>query len=141
LNYSFGLEWKKNLGELQDGIGTGTDWLAPVVGMSWLLNQTNSLTFTLKYAYSYFEDDDAPPVRSTIPRILWISQMPRYQAWFKVEDELAFDHENDETLNTVALQVGKMFSAGFGVYLDALFQTGGDKVYDWGAGIGARMVF
>jgi hypothetical protein len=36
------------------------------------------------------------------------------------------------------LQLGKMYSPSFGVYLDGLIGIGGDRPYVWGVGVGTR---
>ena len=39
---------------------------------------------------------------------------------------------------TAEVQLGKMFSPSFGVYVDGLFGIGPARPYDWGVGVGVR---
>ena len=48
------------------------------------------------------------------------------RTWLRLADEIVIDHKaGNATSNTFEVQVGKMLSSRFGVYMDALYRTGG----------------
>jgi hypothetical protein len=139
----WGAEAIFSLGDPEDGIGSGTDQIAPLVGAGWNLSEKDFLITLVQYFHSYNEDDAAPQkIRSTGPRLIWIHSIPQYQAWLKIDDKFSIDHENDNsTSNILEIQVGKMLTPAIGVYVEYLNNTGGTEVYDHGVGIGMRMVY
>lgn len=62
--------------------------------------------------------------------------------WIRLDDKFVIDHKADNaTSNTFEVQLGKMLSPNLGVYVDALYQTGGFDQYDWGVGLGVRFMY
>lgn len=62
--------------------------------------------------------------------------------WLQLDDKFVIDHKADNaTSNTFEVQLGKMLKPRFGVYVDALHQTGGFQQYDWGVGFGLRLMY
>lgn len=139
----WGVEAIIDLGDPDEGIGGGTDQVAPLIGVGWKLSKKDFLITLVQYFHSYDEDDAAPQkVRMTGPRLIWIHKMPQYKAWLKVDDKFAIDHENGgDSSNILEIQLGKMLTPKFGIYVDYLNNTGGTKFYDDGFGIGFRMMY
>ena len=50
----------------------------------------------------------------------------------------AFAAADNAVPATGEVQLGRMFSPSFGVYVDGLFGIGADKPYEWGVGVGVR---
>lgn len=142
--YTFGVEWLKNLGDFEDGTGEGADIVAPLAGIGWIPSERTSLVTLLRYLYSYDEDDNAPQVRQTEPRVIFLRKIQRVDGWFKADYRMLIDHDDDNDFSsTLELQLGKMLTPGFGLYYEYLL---GDAVlksdaYDWAVGLGARFVF
>ena len=43
--------------------------------------------------------------------------------------------------NEVEVQLGRMFTPQFGLYLEGLAGIGNDRGYNWGAGLGIRFIY
>lgn len=62
--------------------------------------------------------------------------------WLRLDDKFVIDHKMDNaTSNMFEVQLGKMLTPKFGVYVDTLYQTGGVQQYDWGIGLSLRMMY
>jgi len=102
------------------------------------------LVTLVQYFHSYDTDDNAPKVRRTGPRIIYIRKLPQIGGWFKVDFKGQIDHENDDDFTqTLEIQLGKMISPRMGFYADLFL---GDDVldtnaYDIGGGVGVRFMY
>ena len=86
----------------------------------------------------HFVELNGPDVNITAFRLIGIQSLPN-QYWGKLDAKVPIDWENDKTIPaTFELQLGKMFSSSFGLYVDGLFGVGTDRPYDWGVGVGLR---
>ena len=142
---ALGVEWLKDLGDFEEGTGTGADQIAPLAGIGWSLNDKNFVVTLVQYFHSYDTDNAFDgDVRQTAPRLIWIRSLPSMGGWFKVDLKMSIDHEDDENFDqTLELQLGRMVSPKWGVYGEILV---GDDVFDSdayniGVGVGARMMF
>jgi hypothetical protein len=141
---ALGVEWIKDLGDFDDGTSSGSDQIAPLIGIGWIPTETVFLVTLVQYFHSYNTEDNAPDVRATGPRIIYIRKLPQIGGWFKVDFKAQIDHENDdEFTETLELQLGKMFGPRVGVYGEVLV---GDSVldtdaYDMGVGLAARFMY
>ncbi len=140
--FAIGAELALDLGDPRDGIGQGVDTFAPLIGAGWNLGEKDLLITLVQYFHSYDEDRYAPgKVRLTGPRLIWIHTLPG-RSWLKIDNKFSIDHENgDHSSNLVEIQLGKMLTPTFGIYLDYLNNTGGQKIYDDGIGIGLRFMY
>jgi len=139
--FALGAELSFDLGDQDDGIGTGTDTIAPLIGAGWSLGEKDLLITLVQYFHSYSEDRNANEVRLTGPRIIWIHSLPN-RSWLKIDNKFSIDHENDNhSSNLLEIQLGRMLTPEFGIYLDYLSNTGGQKIYDDGFGIGFRYMY
>ena len=139
---ALGVEVVADLGDVDKGIGGGTDQIAPLFGYGWELNDRNFVITLVQYFHSINEDANAEEVRTTGPRLIWIHKLPDIKGWFKLDNKLSFDHENDDkSSNVLELQFGKMLTPTLGLYVDYLNNTGGVKQYDDGFGIGIRKMY
>ena len=136
-------EWKYKLaigGELivdfdneDQGIGSGSDQIAPLVGLA--LNQEDTTVIPLVQHYT---EISGPDVNTTSFRLIFLQKIPDHM-WFKLDNKVPVDWENDNEIPaSVELQLGKNFSPAFATYIDGLFGVGGDRSYDWGVGLGLR---
>jgi hypothetical protein len=127
-----GVEWIVGFNNEDEGIGTGSDQIAPLVGVA-LVRGGTVLVPLLQHFVGY----DGPDVSQTSIRLIAIQSLPN-DFWGKLDAKIPFDWENDEVPATVEPQLGKMFTPAFGTYVDGLFGVGGDRPYDWGVGLGVR---
>jgi len=140
-----GAEWLKDLGDFEEGTGTGADMIAPLVGIGLEPDDLTFFVTLVQYFHSYDTDsarqDD---VRQTGPRLIWIRKLPAIGGWFKADLKMAIDHEDDEDFSqTLEVQLGKMFSPRMGFYGELLL---GDDVldtnaYDIGGGLAVRFMY
>lgn len=128
-----GADFIFDFGNDEKGIGSGSDQIAPLVGVSMVRGDT-----VLVPLIQHFMEYDGPDVNQTSFRLIAIQSFPN-SYWGKLDAKVPVEWNNDNAVPATAeLQVGKMFSPSFGLYLDGLFGIGGHKPYDWGAGIGLR---
>ncbi len=142
---ALGGEWQKDLGDFEEGTGTGADIIAPLAGIGWIPDDKNFIITLVQYFHSYDTDsarqDD---VRQTGPRLIWIRKLPAIGGWFKTDLKMLIDHEDDEDFSqTLEVQFGKMISPRMGFYGDLLI---GDEVldtnaYDYGVGGAVRFMY
>ena len=139
---ALGVEIIHSLGEVSEGIGSGTDQIAPLFGAGWSLDDRNLVITLVQYFHSVSEDANAKKVRTTGPRLIWIYKIPDIGGWLKVDDKFSIDHENDNhSSNTLEIQLGRMFTPTIGGYIEYLTSTGGVKQYEDGFGVGLRIAF
>jgi hypothetical protein len=139
---AIGAEVIADLGDYDKGIGTGTSQIAPLIGAGWSLGDTDTLITLVQYFHSIDEDDGAPKIRTTGPRLIWIHSFPKYKAWLKLDDKFSINHENSgSTGNVIEVQLGKFVAPGIGVYLEYLTASGSESIYDDGFGIGVRKMY
>lgn len=133
---ALGLEWIVDLGNEAEGIGTGSDQLAPFAGLAF--SKENTVLIPL---LQHFVSYDGPDVSTTSIRLIGIRSLPN-NYWGKLDAKVPFEWENDNAIPaTFEMQLGKTFSPPFALYADALIGVGGDKPYEWGVGIGARFKY
>jgi hypothetical protein len=139
-----GVEWLKDLGDLKDGTGSGSDQIAPLAGIGWIPTDLDFIITLVQYFHSYDTHDGGPKVRKTGPRLIYIRKIPQIGGWFKADYKGEIDHEDDEDYSSVMeLQVGKMFTPRIGGYVEGFI---GDDVlstdaYNKGVGIGLRFMY
>jgi len=142
--YALGLEWLKDLGNLDDGTGSGSDQIAPLAGIGWVPTDMDFVITLVQYFYSYDTHDGGPKVRKTGPRLIYIRKIPQIGGWFKADYKGEIDHKDDEDYSSVLeLQLGKMFTPRIGAYVEGLV---GDNVfstnaYNYGVGVAVRFMY
>ena len=128
-----GFEIIADAGNEDKGIGSGSDQIAPLAALS--LSRGNTVLIPL---VQHFVEFNGPDVNMTAFRLIGIQSLPK-QYWGKLDAIVPIDWENDKAIPaTFEVQLGKMFSSSFGLYVDGLFGVGTDRPYDWGVGIGLR---
>jgi len=139
---AIGTEVILDQGDVDEGIGTGTDQIAPLFGAGWLFSERNFFITLVQYFHSVSEDDGAEKVRVTGPRFIWIHKIPSIRGWLKVDNKFAIDHEDDNhTSNIIEIQLGRMFTPSIGAYVEYLNNNAGVRAYDDGIGVGLRIAF
>ena len=126
-----------DFGHDDKGIGSGSDQIAPLVGLA-LVPREGTVLIPLLQHFEGFNGED---FSTTALRLIGIEALPN-NYWFKLDAIIPVDWENDNEIPaTVELQFGKNFSPSFGAYAEGLFGVGGDRSYDWGFGIGVRFIY
>ena len=132
-----GLDWIVDHGEEDKGIGSGSDQLAPFLGLAIAYESGLSLIPLVQHFTSYSGND----VSTTAFRIIMIKPLPE-KSWLKLDAKVPIDWENDNAIPATAeMQLGRTFSKGFGAYADFLAGLGSDRPYDWGLGVGLRFSY
>ena len=130
---AIGAELIVDFGNEDKGIGSGSDQIAPLVGLALVRGGT-----VLVPLVQHFVEYDGPNVNQTSLRLIGIQSLPN-KFWGKLDAKIPIDWADDNAIPaTVEVQLGKMFSPAFGLYIDGLVGVGGDKPYDWGVGVGVR---
>jgi len=127
-----GAEWIVGFGNEDKGIGSGSDQIAPLVGLALVKGGT-----VLVPLVQHFVEYDGPDVNQTAIRLIAIQSLPN-DFWGKLDAKIPLDWENDTIPATAELQFGKMFTPSFGTYVDGLVGIGTDRPYEWGVGVGVR---
>ena len=139
---ALGAEWIKDLGDFEEGTGSGSDQIAPLAGIGWIPTDSDFIITLVQYFHSYDTHDGGPKVRQTGPRLIYIRKIPQIGGWFKADYKGAIDHEDDEDFSSsLELQLGKMFTPRIGAYVEGLI---GDDVFETNAynkGIGVAVRF
>ncbi len=132
-----GLDWIVDHGDKEKGIGSGSDQLAPFLGVA--IGYESGLT--LIPLVQHFTDYNGDTVNTTAFRVIMMKPLPE-KSWLKLDAKIPIDWENDNAIPATAeLQLGKTFSKGFGAYADLLAGLGSDRPYDWGLGVGLRFSY
>jgi hypothetical protein len=122
-----------DFGNDDKGIGSGSDQVAPLLGLAMVKGNT-----TLIPIVQHFTEISGPDVSLTALRLIAIQSLPN-NFWGKLDAKVPVNWEDDNSIPaTFEGQLGKMFSPSFGTYADVLVGIGGDKPYDWGVGVGVR---
>ena len=128
-----GAELIVDLGDEDKGTGSGSDVVAPLLGLAMVRGNT-----TLIPIVQHFVDFNGNEVSLTAFRMIAIQSLPN-NYWGKIDAKIPVDWDDDEAiLSTLEVQLGKMFSPSFGSYAEVLAGIGGDKPYEWGVGVGVR---
>lgn len=129
------------MGDFDDGTGTGSDKIAPLVGAGWLLTEKDFVITLVQYFHSYDEDAGVDDVRQTGPRLIYIRKIPEFGGWVKADWKGLIDHEQDDDFSsTLEFQLGKMFTPRWGLYAESLTGLDSDS-FDWGVGVGLRIMY
>jgi hypothetical protein len=130
---AIGAELIVDFGNEDQGIGSGSDQIAPFVGVALVRGGT-----VLVPLVQHFVEYDGPNVNQTSLRLIGIQSLPN-KFWGKLDAKIPVNWADDNAIPaTVEVQLGKMFSPAFGLYMYGLVGVGGDKPYDWGLGVGVR---
>lgn len=132
-----GLEWILDFDNDDKGIGSGSDQLAPFVGVA-LLPRPGTILIPLVQQFLSYSGND---VNTTGPRLIALQTLPQ-DFWLKLDGKVPIDWENDNAIPaTLEVQLGKHVSDSLAVYVDGLFGIGGDRPYDYGIGLGIRIKY
>lgn len=130
---ALGFDWIVDLGEESKAIGSGSDQIAPFVGVALGVKGITWIPLV-----QHFVDYNGEDVNQTAFRLIAMKPLPQ-QMWLKLDAKAPIDWENDQAVPASAeLQLGKSINGNIGIYLDGLVGIGSDRPYDWGVGAGLR---
>ena len=95
---------------------------------------------TLVPLVQHFLSYNGPNVNTTGLRFIGIQSFP-YRIWSKLDLIVPYDWENYKIPASVEVELGKMSTSFFGVYVSGLTGIGGDSTIDWGASLNVRFVY
>jgi hypothetical protein len=137
----FGVNWIKNLGDFEDGTGTGSDRIGPLVGLGLNLTEYGFMALVVQYIHSYREDDGAPDVNATASRLLFVRALEEFNGWVRVEFQSLIDHENDDRFSLEGeFQLGKIIADNVGLFAEIRVPLR-SQPFDYGVGIGLRFLY
>jgi hypothetical protein len=131
-----GVEWIKDLGDIEKGIGGDADLIAPLAGLAMVVRPSTTLIPLVQHFESYSGED----VSETAFRLIALQTFPD-KVWTKADLKVPYDWENDTIPASFEMQLGKSFTPSFGAYVDLQVGIGGDKPYDWATGVGLRFSY
>lgn len=130
---AIGTEWILDFGNDDRGIGSGSDQIAPLVGVALVRGGTVVVPLV-----QHFVEYNGPNVNQTAFRLIAIQSLPN-NFWGKLDAKIPVNWANNNKIPATAeVQLGKMFNPSFGLYLDGLAGIGAERPYDWGVGVGMR---
>ncbi len=129
---AIGLEWIKDLGDTDKSIGSGSDQIAPLVGVA--LKYREAMVIPLVQHFQSYNGED---VSQTAARLIAMQPLPK-KSWAKLDLKVPYDWENETVPASVEMQLGRSFSPELGFYVDGLVGLGSDRAFDWGIGLGLR---
>ena len=133
-----GLDWTYDFDNEDKGIGGGSSTIAPFVGLAMGITEQTTLIPLVQHFMSY----DGNDVNQTAFRLIGMHALPQHKMWLKLDAKVPVDWQNDEEIPATAeLQWGKMFTQKYGAFIDGLVGVGGDRPYDYGVGLGVRVMF
>ena len=131
-----GMDFIKDFDNQDKGIGQGADQIGPFAGIALGLKSGTAIIPLIQQ----FVEVSGEDVNLTAARVIALQPLPG-NAWLKLDAKVPYDWENDTVPADIELQYGINFNPKFALYVDAKAGIGGDKLYDWGAGIGLRFKY
>jgi hypothetical protein len=131
-----GLEWIKSSDNAELGIGGDSDLISPFFGVALKAGDNLTLIPLLQHYVEYNGDE----VNLTAARLIGLWSLSDGY-WSKLDAKLPYDWDGETAPATVEVQLGRMFSPGFGLYVEGLVGVGDDRPYNWGMGLGLRFVY
>ncbi len=132
---ALGLEWILDFGDPDEGIGTGSDQIAPFGGFAFANTNTGLTLIPLVQHFASY--NGSTDVSQTAMRLIALQPFGDGY-WVKADIKAPYDWDNDAWPATAEFQIGKNLSPGIALYADVLVGIGADRPYDQGAGIGLR---
>ena len=134
---AFGCDWIEDLGDRDKAIGSGSDQLGPFIAVALGLKDGMMVIPLLQQFIEYSGED----VSTTAFRLITLKPLPQ-KIWLKLDTKIPIEWENSQNVPATAeLQLGKSLNKHFGLYVDTLVGIGSDRPYDWGIGLGVRIMY
>ncbi len=131
-----GFEWILDFDNQEQGIGSGSDQIAPLFGVALSPRQGTTVIPLVQHFVSYSGND----VNTTGFRFIVVQRLP-HQMWTKLDAIAPYDWENDRFSATAEVELGRMLTPLFGVYVSGLAGIGNDRFIDWGASLNVRFSY
>lgn len=128
-----GMDYVHDLGDLEKGIGFGSDQIGPFVGLALSLESGMTVIPLLQHYTSVSGVD----VNTTALRLIALKSFGAAW-WWKLDAKVPYDWENKTVPAETEFQVGKNVSDSTALYVDGRAGLGSDRLIDWGVGLGLR---
>lgn len=132
-----GIEWIVDFDNEEQGIGTGSDQLAPLVGLAFSNLKTGLALIPLM---QHFESYNGNDLSQTSMRLIALQPFGDGY-WSKLDLKIPYDWENERVPASGELQIGYNMNNAWAIYVDGLLGIGTARTYDAGAGLGLRFKF
>ncbi len=133
---AFGVDLIADFDNRDKGIGMGADQIGPFAGVALALpNGMMLIPLTQQFLSISGED-----VNITAARVIALQPLPK-QMWLKADVILPYDWETDTVPAQAELQFGMNVNQKVGLYIDGIAGIGGDRLFDWGIGLGVRFKY
>lgn len=131
-----GMDLIADFGNMDKGIGLGADQIGPFAGVALMLEQG----WVLIPLVQHFHGISGVDLNITAARMIAIKTLPN-EWWLKLDAKLPYDWEAETIPADAEIQLGKNINNKFALYVEGQFGIGGDRLYDWGVGLGVRFKF
>lgn len=122
---------------LDKGIGSGSDQIAPLAGLAFMNRETGLALIPL---VQHFESYESGAVSQTAFRLIGLKPLPA-NTWLKLDVKVPYDWVNYAVPANFELEIGKMFTPKVGVFAQVLGGIGADRPFDWGSALALRWSF
>lgn len=133
---AFGVDLIADFDNQDKGIGMGADQIGPFGGIA-LAMPSGLVLIPLAQQFVSISGED---VNITAARVIALQPLPR-QMWVKADVILPYDWETDTAPVQAELQFGMNVNQKVALYVDGIAGVGGDKLFDWGVGVGVRFKY
>ena len=131
-----GAEWILDFGNEAEGIGSGSDQIAPLAGIA-LMPGGGLVLIPL---VQHFMEYDGPDVSTTALRLIAIQPLP-HKFWAKLDAKVPYDWGHETVPASLEIQLGKTITSQLSTYVDGMFGVGSERPYEWGLGLGLRLSY
>ena len=131
-----GMDLIADFGNMDKGIGLGADQIGPFAGVALMLEQG----WVLIPLVQHFHGISGVDLNITAARLIAIKTLPN-EWWLKLDAKLPYDWEAKTIPADAEIQLGKNINKKLALYVEGQFGIGGDRLYDWGVGLGIRFKF
>jgi hypothetical protein len=133
-----GAEWVIDADNEDKGIGTGSDLVAPLVGLAFARPKSGTVLIPLvQHFHSYNGDAD---IDVSVFRFIALQVLPGGW-WSKADIKIPYDWENERWPVNGEVELGTMLTKRMGLYAKGLAGVGGHRPFDWGVTAGVRVNF
>ena len=133
---AFGVDLIADFDNQDKGIGMGADQVGPFGGIA-LAMPSGLVLIPLAQQFLSVSGED---VNITAVRVIALQPLAN-QKWLKADVILPYDWETDTAPAQAELQFGMNVNQKVALYVDGIAGVGGDKLFDWGVGLGLRIKY
>lgn len=138
LKTTVGIEWILDGGNVDKGIGTGSDQFAPLAGLAFSNKNTGLTLIPLIQHYQSY--NGTADISQTSVRLIALRPFAD-DYWAKLDLKIPYDWTNKTWPASAEFQVGYNLNSKVALYADLMTGIGSDSSYNSGAGLGVRFSY